>query len=596
MAAFNVKPPHPDTLRAISTFWQALRLSLTGTLQRVKRFWQACERATRRVGGTLLDKKPRLLLALLTLVWLLPGTAQLPLVDRDEPRFAYATQEMLDRSDAWVPTFNGEWRFDKPPLVYWWMTLHYRVFGYNDLSARLHSVEATLICVLLIFGFASRLYGRAAGWMSALVFLTSLQVFLHGRLCVADMPMMMFIILVQWAAWELLQKSSWRWALVFWLGLALGFTTKWLVPWAVLFVGMVGYFALQKKWPWKFVGNFKPLTGLAVMLAVILAWAVPAWIETQGNFFRVGIGEHFFERGAMAFNARKYNPFFYLFSAFLSWMPWLMFAGGIVTFLRKDFDARAKYLLGWTAGVYVLFSLAQTQLPHYILPAFPSLAILLAAATQLKKPSGRWAGRFFDGVGVFWLSLLALAFVVVEFLPASGELAQLKSAALWLLLSLAALVLMARAVARRKILVATLCFGLTAALFGTSASLINGLTPAEKIARRLHLGHLPPVLVASGFEEPSLTAYAQARWVLRGDYFEARKIYDEAPEAALVVLGDEFTLESVPSVLLKSVVRPRRDNQLNLLRYPPAGGQRIHFEGLHLGRFSWVRGELYLKP
>lgn len=99
----------------------------------------------------LIDNKPRLLLSVLAVVWLLPGTGSLPFVDRDEPRFAHATQEMMDSPEegAWtVPYFNSQYRFDKPPVVYWWMRMHYKMFGYNEMSARLHSVEATVLVVL----------------------------------------------------------------------------------------------------------------------------------------------------------------------------------------------------------------------------------------------------------------------------------------------------------------------------------------------------------------------------------------------------------------------------------------------------------------
>jgi len=64
-----------------------------------------------------------LLLAIVSATILLAGTASLPLLDRDEPRFARATIEMLERGDWVVPYFNDEYRFDKPPLTYWLMAV-----------------------------------------------------------------------------------------------------------------------------------------------------------------------------------------------------------------------------------------------------------------------------------------------------------------------------------------------------------------------------------------------------------------------------------------------------------------------------------------
>ena len=71
------------------------------------------------------------------------GTWALPLLDRDEPRFAEATREMRAGGDWLVPHFNQHYRFDKPPLTYWAQTTCYKYLGENDFAARLPSVLAT---------------------------------------------------------------------------------------------------------------------------------------------------------------------------------------------------------------------------------------------------------------------------------------------------------------------------------------------------------------------------------------------------------------------------------------------------------------------
>ena len=54
------------------------------------------------------------LLVVLVLAIYLPGIAQLPLLDRDEPRFATAAREMMERDDWIVPTFNRASRMPNP--------------------------------------------------------------------------------------------------------------------------------------------------------------------------------------------------------------------------------------------------------------------------------------------------------------------------------------------------------------------------------------------------------------------------------------------------------------------------------------------------
>lgn len=73
------------------------------------------------------------------------------LVDETEPLFAEAARQMVETGDWITPYFNGETRFDKPPLIYWLMAISYHIFGINEWSVRLPSaISATcLVC----FGF-----------------------------------------------------------------------------------------------------------------------------------------------------------------------------------------------------------------------------------------------------------------------------------------------------------------------------------------------------------------------------------------------------------------------------------------------------------
>ena len=58
-------------------------------------------------------KNSYLFVTIVALIFLLPGTFQLPLLDRDEPRFSWATVEMRENSNWIVPFFNGEFRAPK---------------------------------------------------------------------------------------------------------------------------------------------------------------------------------------------------------------------------------------------------------------------------------------------------------------------------------------------------------------------------------------------------------------------------------------------------------------------------------------------------
>src|SRR6266478_482990 len=127
------------------------------------------------------------------------GTWSIPLIDRDEPRFAEASREIIERGDYIVPHFNNQVRLDKPPLAYWAQVASYRIFGESDFAARFPSAVAAALTALTIFAWGSRLpspqrvsaseargNGARVGWWAAIIFTLSLQTFLHAKAAVAD--------------------------------------------------------------------------------------------------------------------------------------------------------------------------------------------------------------------------------------------------------------------------------------------------------------------------------------------------------------------------------------------------------------------------
>ena len=96
------------------------------------------------------------------------GTWSLPLIDRDEPRFAEASREMLERGDYIVPYFNNQFRFDKPPLTYWFQIASYRIFGENDFAARFPTAVAAALVALVLLAWGKRVRDVHAGSRQAL--------------------------------------------------------------------------------------------------------------------------------------------------------------------------------------------------------------------------------------------------------------------------------------------------------------------------------------------------------------------------------------------------------------------------------------------
>src|SRR5437762_2744228 len=94
--------------------------------------------------------------------------------DDDEPRNAACAREMLERGDPIVPTFNHQWRTDKPALLYWLMMGSYTVFGANEFAARFPSAVLGLSTALLVYHLGRLLFRREVGLWAGLVMATNL--------------------------------------------------------------------------------------------------------------------------------------------------------------------------------------------------------------------------------------------------------------------------------------------------------------------------------------------------------------------------------------------------------------------------------------
>jgi 4-amino-4-deoxy-L-arabinose transferase-like glycosyltransferase len=376
------------------------------------------------------------------LLFHLAGTWIIPLIDRDEPRFAEATREMMERNDYVVPYFNAGYRFDKPPLTYWAQALSYRIFGASDFAARFPSAVAAALVAVVLFHWGRRLGRNEIGWWAAIIFSLSLQVVEHAKAAVADMWLVLLVTIAHWAAYELLQDqldgqeirttegppraaltNGWWW--IFYLSLALAFLAKGPIGWTpLLTVGATRIFIPHLR-VWR---RFAFIPGIALMLGAVCLWGVPALLRTHGEFFRVGIGRHVLGRSVTAIGGHGaaslggyllFLPFYFV-TIFFTFFPWSIKLPWLAGRLRRERDALDIYLLCGVAVIFGIFTLVTTRLVHYTLPAFPLLALLLAKASVGK---GKSVGLFFRrcaqiAVPAYLILVLLVAPFISQLFPA----------------------------------------------------------------------------------------------------------------------------------------------------------------------------------
>src|SRR4051794_22452464 len=338
---------------------------------------------------------------------------------------------MRERGDYVIPYFNDKYRFDKPAFIYWTQIASYSVFGENDFAARFPSAVAAALTAVLLYAWGRRVDGERTGWWAAIIFTLCLQVFVHAKASVADMWLVFFVAAAHWAGFELLRDTAdprrlKYWRLAFYVALGLGFLAKGPLAWLPLLTVLGSKLYLRGN---SLTRRFCFITGMLGAFAIVCTWGIPALIVTNGEFFNVGIGRHVVERsfnvmeghGANSWNTYLAAMPFYFLTVFVSFFPWSIKLPRLTKLLWRKRDATDNYLVSGVLIVFIVMSLVKTKLPHYTLPAFPLLALLLARHLFVVGTE-RFAKRAAIGAVA---AVLVVAFVVFPLLAPTFPSAQL---------------------------------------------------------------------------------------------------------------------------------------------------------------------------
>ena len=322
------------------------------------------------------------LAALMVLVWL-ATTASRPLFNPDEGRYSEIPREMLMGGDWVIPHLNGLDYIEKPPLQYWATALMYRIFGVHEFSARLYTALAALASVVLVGLLAWRLWDKTAGWRAAAVLSGMLMFVILGQLLTLDMSLT-FYMTGSLAGFLMAQQSSAkfrRWMLVAWIAAALAVLTKGLVAAAIPVAVLLIYSLLTRDFaPWRRL-NLK--WGLPLFLGITVPWhwLSAARLDDFLQFFFVH--EHFARY--LTPSADRQEPWWFFAYVFLiGTIPWTVPALRVVVSAWRSRAPEGEFNVSvflwiWVMFIGLFFSLSDSKLMPYILPAMPALAVLIAA-------------------------------------------------------------------------------------------------------------------------------------------------------------------------------------------------------------------------
>ncbi len=479
-----------------------------------------------------LARRPFPVLALLGLILWLPGILSLPPLDRDESRFAQASRQMVESGDLVDIRFGQVPRYKKPVGIYWLQAAATGIAdnfpGVSDhqiWTYRLPSLLGAIAAAWLTVWCALALTGAGTAFLAGLLMLGTVLLTGEASIATTDAVLLATILAMQgvllrvWRAARVDDAPPVPAGLVLagWGAMAAGILVKGPVPPALAVLTVAGLVIWDRQWrdrQWRWLARLRPLRGVLLAVLVVAPWLLAITVQSHGAFFQQSLGNDFAAKMAGGQESHGALPgYFLVLSAITFWPAILFVAPALVAAVRRRADPMIRFLLVWALGWWLLVELVPTKLPHYVLPAYPPLAILAALWIAQPQPSAAGAGiaRWIGGIQfLVGAALLAAAPMVLMHLYGAG--APLGWPVLVLTGAGAALALTALALfiqrkdgkAAAAALAALFVFvpSLTVAAAPRLSQLWVSRRLAPLVADHTRQGDPPPVL--AGFQEPSL--------------------------------------------------------------------------------------------
>ena len=514
-----------------------------------------------RIEALLDTRRPRLLLTLLCLALWTPGFFTLPPGDRDESRFVQASRQMIETGD-YVRIMNGTEPRNRKPIGIHWLQVPFAAAAQAAGLAtenpvwpyRLPSALGAWLAVLACFGFGQHIVGRRAAMLAAAMLAASVLVVTEAHIAKTDAALLgattvaMGILARAYLDPRRLPPTL---AATFWLAIGAGVLLKGPITPMVAGLTALTLVVADRRAIW--LRGLRAAWGIPLMLLVVLPWFAAIGLATNGQFFTDAVGGDLGRKLTSGDDAHWGPPGLHLVL-----LPLLLFPsaaalpGAAVLAWRERRTPATRFLLAWIIPAWLVFEAAPTKLPHYTLPLYPALCLLLAHAVLSGMGTrSAQAGAALMATGA------AMAAAGAALLAAAGMAAPLLlhlSPWLGVLPVIAAALLgttAIRAWAPRGAVAAVVLAPLAyAAVLGWELPRLSPLWLSPRV-----VAALPPArpvgapVGAVGFSEPSLMVLAgtDTRWLLAADGAAALRagtvaalvVADRDLPAVLALLGNE---------------------------------------------------------
>ena len=254
---------------------------------------------------------------------------------------------------------------------------------------------------------------RRAAFLAGLIMATSILLGVEARLAKTDAVLSLTVVAAMGAmARAYLAEQGERsvnthplvTAAVFWTAIAFGILIKGPLILMIVGLAIVALAVTDRSMNW--ILRLKPAMGAIWVLALVLPWFIAIIVRSGDSFFVEAIGHDLLAKVESGQESHGVPPGFYLLLFWVTFFPGAMLAGlAAPAVWRARSEPGAKFLLAWLVPSWIVFELVPTKLPHYVLPLYPAIAILIVGVVDGQSLSrNRWLVR-----GTMWWFILIAA-------------------------------------------------------------------------------------------------------------------------------------------------------------------------------------------
>jgi 4-amino-4-deoxy-L-arabinose transferase-like glycosyltransferase len=446
----------------------------------------------------------------------------LPPLDRDESRFAEASRQMVETGNYIDIRFAQSARYKKPIGIYWLQAASAKLVGPTWQRSiwpyRLPSIAGGFLSLLILYAMARGIAPPRTALLASLLLGSTLLVAAESDMATTDAVLLACVVGVEAALLRVYlsgrgHKEPSR-AVVFggWAALGAAVLLKGPVILAVAAATVAAVSVWDRDWRW--LKRTMPAGGLALATILVAPWAVAIGFASHGAFYQQSLGQDFAAKILGGEESHGAPPGYYLALVTMTFWPAILLLVPALGFaVSNRGDPVFRFLLAWSGAVWLLFELVPTKLPHYVLPAYPALALLAAlwATRPHSQAERRWA-RILSIVScaLFVVATLIMAAACIELPRRFGGIVAwplLAGEVFSLAAALAAVILMLRresVTAASFAILSAVAFYLVLALAVVPQLKALWLSPRAAELVEAHRQASDPSIVLDGYVEPSL--------------------------------------------------------------------------------------------